>query len=356
MKAENYNVIGVMSGTSLDGIDLAHISLTFSNEKWHYSIKEADTIPYPELWIQTLKAAVDYNDAQLQQLNLEYTHLLSMVIDEFIAKYNLGGIDAVCSHGHTILHQPHNGFTLQIGNLPMIARLTGQTVICDFRVDDVKLGGQGAPLVPIGDRMLFSGYDHCLNLGGFSNISFEENGKRIAYDICAVNTVLNHYAALLGMDYDAGGANAAKGETIYELLAELNSLEFYTLPYPKSLGFEFVKMVILPLMELFEGSPEDKLRTFTEHIAQQLAKALGQNTGASVLVTGGGAYNTFLINMLKELLPQVSITIPDDKTIQYKEALIFALLGVLKLRNEINVLSSVTGATHDHSSGKIYNP
>jgi anhydro-N-acetylmuramic acid kinase len=357
MIEKNYNVVGVMSGTSLDGVDIAHILLSEKNGRWEYEILEAETIPYTAAWVKTLQEAVSYTSEVLAQLNIDYTALLGSMIHDFIAKHTLTVLDAVCSHGHTILHQPQNGVTLQIGNLPEIAAYCRQTVVCDFRVQDVQMGGQGAPLVPIGDRLLFANYDYCLNLGGFSNISFEEKGKRVAFDICAVNTVLNHYANRLGYPYDDGGNIAAGGQLNPALLERLENLDFYRQPYPKSLGFEYVKGVIIPLIEEFNIQTEDKLRTFTRHVARQLAAAINKRgiKNASLLITGGGAYNTYLIKSLKNLLPDTEITIPDDKTIQYKEALIFALLGVLKLRGDVNVLGSVTGAGQDHSSGYIYN-
>lgn len=354
MTNESYNVLGVMSGTSLDGVDLAQICLTYSGNKWHYSIGHAQTVPYSAKWVQQLKNAIDYTETQLEQLNLDYTVLLGGMIKQFLISNNIQ-TDAVCSHGHTILHKPHLGYTLQIGNLPQIATLAGCKVVCNFRMQDVQLGGQGAPLVPIGDRLLFSDYDYCLNLGGFSNISFEEKGKRIAYDISPVNTVLNHYANLLGSEYDEGGKIAAAGSCSQELLDELNTLDYYAAPYPKSLGFEFVKETILPLIEKYSISAQDKICTFTHHIARQIANNI-KGEDKSLLITGGGAYNTFLVDTLKNLSPGIQINIPDAKTIEYKEALIFALLGVLKLRNENNVLASVTGAWHDHCSGFVYEP
>ncbi len=353
MQNSTYNVIGVMSGTSLDGVDLAHIHFSIEKDKWAFQILESETIGYTEKWINQLKNAVDFSPSALEKLNEDYTDLLGGIIANFIQKYTIKNLDAVCSHGHTILHQPLKGFTLQIGNLPKIAELTHQKVICDFRVQDVKLGGQGAPLVPIGDRILFSHYDYCLNLGGFSNVSFEEGNNRIAFDISAVNTVLNYYANQLGFAYDDQGKISRTGEIYDQLLAELNALDFYHKRYPKSLGFEFVKETILPIIEKYHITTEDKLRTFTEHIAIQIALALPKKSG-SLLVTGGGAYNDFLIERMQFHLPYIKIEIPDAKTIEFKEALIFALLGVLKLRNEINVLSSVTGAKTDHSSGVIY--
>lgn len=353
MHKENYNVIGVMSGTSLDGVDLAHIKFKISNHKWSYEIYECDTISYSNDIISKLKNGINFSKDELSDLNTEYTNLLGNIISEFISKNNISNLDAVCSHGHTILHQPQNGFTLQIGNLPEIAKIVQQKVVCDFRVQDVNLDGQGAPLVPIGDRILFSDFDFCLNLGGFSNISFEENNQRIAFDISPVNTVLNFYANTFGLEYDDAGKISASGNLNSDLFNELNNLEFYQKSFPKSLGFEFVKETVLPILESYPISTEDKMRTFTEHIAFQIGKVLQSKSG-KLLVSGGGVYNDFLIGRMKAHLPTIEIIIPDEKTIKFKEALIFALLGVLKLRNEINVLASVTGAKHDHSSGKIY--
>ena len=353
MLKETYNVIGVMSGTSLDGIDLSHIHFTNSGGKWDFEILERETISYSEYWLSQLKNAVTFSEVALLELNEKYTDLLGKIIASFIEKHNLKNLNAVCSHGHTILHQPQNGFTLQIGNLTKIAGIIQQTVVCDFRVQDVQLGGQGAPLVPIGDRILFSDYDYCLNLGGFSNISFEENNTRIAFDISPVNTVLNFYANTLGLDYDDKGNIARSGKINIELLSELNALDYYKKTFPKSLGFEFVKETVLPLIEKYSLSIEDKMHTFSEHIAMQIGNVL-QGKDGKLFITGGGAYNDFLIERTQHYLPKIEIIIPDAKILEFKEALIFALLGVLKLRGEINVLSSVTGALMDHSSGFIY--
>ncbi|WP_426091919.1 anhydro-N-acetylmuramic acid kinase [Flavobacterium sp. DSR3-2] len=355
MFKENYTIIGVMSGTSLDGVDLAHIVFTVKNNKWEFEIQESETISYTTDWLNKLKIAVDFSKTQLEQLNQDYTQLLGTIISSFIKKYEIKNLDAVCSHGHTILHQPQNGFTLQIGNLPEIARLINQTVVCDFRAQDVQLGGQGAPLVPIGDRILFPEYDYCMNLGGFSNISFEQNNKRIAFDISPVNTVLNFYANQLGLDYDDKGSISRTGICNEDLLNGLNDLDYYQKKHPKSLGFEFVKETILPIFESYFIPIKDKLYTFTEHVALQITLALPNKNG-SLFITGGGAYNDFLIERIQYHLPEMKIIIPSAKILEFKEALIFALLGVLKLRGEINVLNSVTGAKEDHSSGTIYSP
>ena len=355
MQPQQYNVIGIMSGTSLDGIDLAQLQFIFTENVWSFNIGHCQTVSYSDAWISKLKNAVNYKTAELKELNLAYTRYLSSVINTFIQQNDIANITALCSHGHTILHQPQNGITLQIGNLPEIATLTNQQVVCDFRVADVALGGQGAPLVPIGDQILFSEYQYCLNLGGFSNISFQQNHKRIAFDISAVNTVLNFYANHFDQEYDDKGLIAASGEVDVELLNALNNLEYYKKSYPKSLGFEYVQTRLLPLINSFNITTENKMRTFCEHIAIQIGAAL-PNINGKMLVTGGGAYNEFLMQRIGEHVSPCQIIIPNKKTIEYKEALIFGFLGVLRLRNEINVLSSVTGATSDHCSGQIYNP
>lgn len=345
--------MGVMSGTSLDGIDLAHIHFFITEGQWSFTLQECETISYSLEWQNKLRNAVHFSSDELTQLNLTYTPLLGSIISKFIKKHQIQQLDAVCSHGHTVLHQPQNGVTLQIGNLPEIAKICNQTVVCDFRVQDVAMGGQGAPLVPIGDRILFNNYEYCLNLGGFSNVSFEHQGNRIAFDISPVNTVLNFLAEQLGNSYDEGGKWAASGTINTELLQILNNISFYQQKFPKSLGIEFVKNIIIPILDNFEISLENKLCTFVEHIAIQISQALPTTEG-NMLVTGGGAYNLFLLERMKHYMPLLKLTIPEAKILEFKEALIFGLLGILKLRNEINVLASVTGAPRNHSSGIIF--
>ena len=339
-----------MSGTSLDGIDLAHIEFHFSGS-WNFKILASETVAYPKTWQKILGEAVFYDDSRLKQINEDYTVHLAEVISEFLSKNDISEVDAVCSHGHTIKHEPENGFTLQIGNLPKLSKLLKQKVVCDFRVQDVELGGQGAPLVPIGDELLFPQYDFCLNLGGFANVSTKKDGVRLAYDICAVNTVLNWLTNKIDLAYDDEGKIAATGALDAALLEELDKIPFYEQQPPKSLGIEWVNQQIFPL---FEGKEDiaSALNTYAVHIGNIIGKEL---THGKVLVTGGGAFNAFLIAQIQKNT-SAEIIIPDAETVNYKEALIFAFLGVLKLRDEINVLSSVTGASKDHSSGKIFLP
>ncbi len=354
MIKNEYKVIGVMSGTSLDGIDLAYI--TFTNDvSWNFKIEKSETISYNEHWFKILKNIVTKSFKELQEIDSSYTLFLATTIKDFISRNNIKQIDAVCSHGHTALHKPKKGFTYQIGNKEELVSELNETIVCDFRVQDVNLGGQGAPLVPIGDQLLFSQYEFCLNLGGFANISTTKNNSRIAYDICPVNIVLNHYSELLGFQYDSEGKLASQGTINKQLFIQLNNLEYYNKSYPKSLGLEWVKKEIFPLIERFDLDIKDILRTFIEHIAFQISKEFNTSKKLSVLITGGGAYNVFLINRIKSRTDN-EIVIPSKDIIEYKEALIFGLLGVLKIRGEINCLSSVTGAKNDHSSGKVFSP
>ena len=341
-----------MSGTSLDGIDFTVVDFQLINNEWQFQIKETKTYSYSKEWFEKLKFASTLSEFELKKLNDEYTFYLNQQINRFIDEFKITNLDAIASHGHTILHNPKEGYTLQIGNLPELKNGFDVPIVCDFRVQDVKLGGQGAPLVPIGDRLLFSEFDFCLNLGGFSNISYEIDGNRIAYDISPVNTVLNYYANQLGFEYDKDGEIAATGNIHIELLEKLNLNKFYKKNFPKSLGIEFVFSEVLPVIDFFQLEIKDVLVTYIEHIAVQIANVLRCKSG-KMIVTGGGAFNVFLINRIKNHNPNIQVIIPNAEIINYKEALIFAFLGVLRLNNSINVLASVTGAKSDHSSGVI---
>ena len=349
-------VIGVMSGTSLDGVDLTYVKIE-KEKAYSFDILESKTVNYSEKWKNILFEAFNYSGEKLTKLNADYGKFLGEVINEFIQKKKLKNIDFIASHGHTIFHQPHLNYTLQIGNGAEICAINNIKTICDFRVQDVALGGQGAPLVPIGDRFLFSEYTFCLNLGGFSNISFEKEKERIAFDICPVNIVMNQYTRKIGLEYDDKGKMASKGNLNKNLLEELNGLPFYNDDQPKSLGYEYIEDVILPMIDNYELPVEDILRTFVEHVAIQIANVVNvnrtQNLTENMLVTGGGAFNDFLIDRLRDL-SKVEIVIPDKEIIDFKEALVFALLGVLKDQNEVNCLKSVTGAKRDHSSGVVF--
>ncbi|MDG2042934.1 MAG: anhydro-N-acetylmuramic acid kinase [Bacteroidia bacterium] len=351
MYKDSYHIIGVMSGTSLDGVDLCYTNFTFNN-KWNYKIFNAITYNYTEQWKKRLLNSINLSKTDLYNLDIDYTNLLSLYIQDFISKFNIDRIDSISSHGHTVLHQPQKNITYQIGNLPSLSKNLNINVVCNFRIQDVELGGQGAPLVPIGDQLLFPDYKYCLNLGGFSNISYKCNSKITAFDICPVNTVLNHYSNIIGYDFDKDGLIAREGKIESKLLDELNSIEYYSKFNPKSLGIEWVINIIYNIIDKYNLSIPDILRTYSEHIAIQTQNAVKNNT-STILITGGGVRNKFLIELITNRLEN-HINIPDDILIDFKEALIFGFLGVLRLRNENNCLSSVTGASKNHSSGKIY--
>lgn len=352
MMKNKINAIGVMSGTSLDGVDLVYVSFDVDSYQ-NFNIIHAQTTPYNKEWKQLLQNAIHSSKKELESLDITYGRFLGKTILDFIANFKIHEIDFIASHGHTILHEPKKGITLQVGYGGEIAKITQQKVVCDFRTQDLQLGGQGAPLVPIGDELLFSNYGYCLNLGGFSNISFKKNEERIAFDICPVNIVLNHYAQKLGFDFDESGKIAEKGVLNEELLQQLNELTYYQKKPPKSLGLEWVQAHIFPLIDVSEKEVSTILRTFVEHCAQQIAKVIYKND--SVLVTGGGAFNDFLISRI-QFYSENTIKLPSSKIINFKEALVFAFLGLLKLNDEINCLKSVTGASKNHSSGVVFYP
>lgn len=351
MKKDSYHIIGVMSGTSIDGVDLCYANFRFKN-KWNYEILNTITYNYSAQWKERLLNAVDLDKISLDKLDIEYTNLLISLIKKFILKFRINKIDAISSHGHTVFHQPSKGITYQIGNLPELAISLNLNVVCDFRVQDVKLGGQGAPLVPIGDKLLFSDYDYCLNLGGFSNVSYKNKDEIIAFDISPVNCVLNHYSNIIGFDYDNHGLIAKSGNIDLKLLDELNSLEYYNSTIPKSLSIEWVIEIIFNKINQYNLSISDILRTYCEHISVQIANSI-KDDSSTIFITGGGAKNKFLIKLIKDRIDN-PIIIPDNVMVDFKEALIFGFLGVLKLRDEINCLKSVTGAVKDHSSGVVY--
>jgi anhydro-N-acetylmuramic acid kinase len=344
------NILGVMSGTSLDGLDLAACSFSYRSLVWEYRIIKATTLTYPEELRHALENAMNLTSADLCNLDHIYGKWIGNACKNFILINNLN-INYIASHGHTIFHQPANAFTLQIGNGNDIAALTGKPVIYDFRSMDVALGGQGAPLVPVGDEYLFEKFDSCLNLGGFSNISYKKDGRRIAFDICPVNMGLNYLAGLMGFEYDKDGNAGRQGKTVQEIIDRLDNLNYYKLNPPKSLGREWFNEHALPILQCNRDT-KDVLRSFYEHIAIQVSREINERKGKKVLITGGGAKNTFLLERISEKT-DCEILVPDKDLIDFKEALIFGFLGFLKVNGIPNVLSSVTGASQDHCSGVI---
>lgn len=339
-----------MSGTSLDGVDLCYVKFEYPN--FHFEILKAETISYNEFWKEKLQNALHLSGEKLTRLDVEYGFFLGATVRNFCEKHAVQQLDFIASHGHTIFHNPAAHYTLQIGNGACIYAKTGIKTVYDFRTQDVIWGGQGAPLVPIGDELLFGNYDACLNLGGFSNISFRKNGKRIAFDICPVNIILNYLAEKLGQKYDKNGEIARNGTIDFQLVQSLNQLEFYQKEPPKSLGIEWCRENIHPILNASTLCPQDLIASFTEHIAIQIAEVCNRHQLKNLLVTGGGAYHQFLIESIQGKTA-TEIILPENQIIEFKEALIFALMGLLRIENQVNVFQSVTGASKDHSTGLI---
>jgi len=344
--------IGVMSGTSLDGVDVCYVRFNYG-DTYDFEILKATTYKYSTTWNLALQQAFSTHEKKLKELDIDYGDYLGNLVNQFLDENDITKIDFIASHGHTIFHKPEEGYTLQIGNGQTIADVTQLKVVCDFRTQDVKFGGQGAPLVPIGDKLLFYDYDYCLNLGGFVNVSFTEGNKLIAFDICPVNIVLNYYIHKLGFPFDNNGQKASTGKINKQLFEQLNALDFYHNKPPKSLGLEWVLEYVQPMIDSYHLDIQDVLRTFTEHVAFQISKVIKEKS--NILITGGGTFNKFLMQRIEFYLEQ-KIKLPSAELIDFKEALIFAFLGLLRLRNEVNVLGSVTGAKKDHSSGVIFEP
>lgn len=354
-----HKVLGLMSGTSLDGLDLAYCHIWKKLDRWKFEIKETRAISYDINMRARLKNSIDLPADELLIFHNTYGSWLGRHAIEFIEEKSLE-VDIISSHGHTTHHQPQQGLTFQIGSGQHLANISRHKTVCDFRSNDVALGGEGAPLVPIGDLLFFSKYDFCLNLGGIANISFEYEGKRIAYDIGLANMILNHISQKIGLTYDDNGMLARKGSINNDMLKGLNELSYYKLPFPKSTGYEWFAEQVVPLIDATEDTTENLLHTAVHHICEQVAMQIKTNVTkdqSTLFVTGGGALNQFMMELLQsKLAPAVSLVIPSKKLIEYKEALIFALMGILRIEQEINVLKTVTGASKDSSSGVVYLP
>lgn len=341
-----------MSGTSLDGLDIALCEFAGEGLDLTYKILKAETISYSAEQKNKMRSLPYLNVENYFKLHHQFGKFIGKEVAEFL-KDQKEKPAAIASHGHTVFHQPQKGFSTQIGCGATIAAHSGITTVCDFRSLDVALNGQGAPLVPIGDELLFGKHESCLNIGGIANISFKKNNSRVAFDICIANMALNHFAQLAGSDYDENGNWAKLGNFDEDLFKDLNALDFFKQKGAKSVGREWFETEFLYCIDKCKLPVNDILNTLVNHIAFQIAQVLNQNKLNDVLITGGGAHNTFLVDALKKYY-KGKIAIPDAITINYKEALIFALLGHLRLTEKINTLSSVTGAKQNSIGGAVY--
>lgn len=358
-----YRAIGLMSGSSLDGLDIAFVEFQEQGGHWSYEILEAECSPYSNEWRKRLEQAPGLAAKEYLLLHTEYGHYTGRRVNEFIEKYGLQyKVAVVASHGHTAFHFPAQGMTAQLGDGAAIAAETQLPVVSDLRALDIAFGGQGAPIVPVGEKLLLGDFDYFLNIGGIANISMNAD-RYIAFDVCPANRVLNMLAAEAGKEMDEGGQLAASGSVQDDLLDQLNQADYYRKPWPKSLANEFGTEIIYPLIREMVSGTADALCTYTEHIAVQVSQAVTAlqslppgKENARLLVTGGGAFNRYLMQRLDRHLSPKGITtvLPDPKLVNYKEALIMAFLGVLRWRQEYTVLSTVTGAARPGIGGALW--
>lgn len=346
-------VLGIMSGTSMDGLDISCAQYYQKNNIWEFNLIASKTFEYSDS-IKSDLLKVFRKELTVLEMDIKFGHIISDYIEIFVKKNNLD-INLISSHGHTIFHDPDNGYSHQVGSGSVILERFKIPVVCNFRQQDINLGGQGAPLVPVGDQLLFSQYDSCLNLGGIANISFQIKNVRYAYDICPCNMILNHLASKTGKDFDEFGSISSTGKIDVNLLNQLNKIHYYTLEMPKSLSKEYVDSNFLPIIDQSQLSIQDILATCVEHIAFQIVTAFLKYDISNSLLTGGGTFNNYLLSRISHF-HNIDLVIPSGDIINFKESIIFGFLGVLKILNKTNCLSSVTGCSKDHSSGEIYLP
>lgn len=354
-----YKVIGLMSGSSMDGLDIAYCEFKETENKWSFEIIQTETVPYDVKWRVRLSKLRNQSTLTYVKTDVFFGHYIGQKVNEFIDKHNIQ-VDLIASHGHTVFHYPEIKITAQIGDGASISAVTNLPVVSDFRRMDLAKGGQGAPLVTIGDKLLFGEYDYCINLGGFANISGNDSeSNTVSFDICPCNIPLNRIARDLGKDYDQNGDIAANGNINYELLSNLNGIVYYSQKYPKSLNRDWINQDFWPIVREFgDLTAQDKMKTLVDHIAVQVTNSIdridGENgKGKKILVTGGSAYNTTLIEHIKTHT-EAEIIIPNNNIIDYKEALIFGFLGIMRINNQINTLSKSTGSFEDSIGGGIH--
>jgi len=350
-----YNVIGVTSGSSLDGLDLVFVALTEVRGKWTYEIKGAERKAYTEDWKEKLSNAANMPARDYFLLHSEYGHYIGHAVKDFIATHGFDHqVHFITTHGHTVFHMPSQKMTAQLGDGAAITAVTGLSVISDLRAMDIALGGKGAPLLPVAEQLLFPNVAYRVNLGENATISAQKDGALVAFDVCPCNYVLDALAETLGRAYDEDGKLAAGGVTDPVLLDALNGLAYYAQPYPKTLTNKFGTTTVLPLIQGHQLSTQGKLNTYTKHIAAQIANAVSLigGEGGEVLLTGGGAHNSFLVEAIQEA--GLKVTQPDAQTLTFRTGLMIALLGTLRWRQETNAFASVTGADRDSVGGALW--
>lgn len=359
-------VIGLMSGSSLDGLDIAYAHFNLHDDEISFELKKAETIEFSEQWQRRLRNLPKADALSFAKTHTYFGHLMGSMVNDFIEKYQIE-VDCIASHGHTIFHYPDKRMTIQVGDGAALAAITGLPVINNFRTHDIAINGEGTPLAPIADKYLFHGYDFYLNIGGIANISCDVNGRFVAFDIGAANQIFNPLAHLLNLPYDNNGDVAKNGRINTLLLESINVMDYFQEDYPKSLDNSWLQQNILPQYLITEDTVENRLRTAVEQLAQQTALSIQQiikkeklsvkNEPFRIFATGGGAFNHFLIERMEKVCNQyfpTKIVVAKPEIVEYKEALLIALMGVLRVQNKVNVMSSVTGAKIDTIGGAIW--
>ncbi|MEM6734743.1 MAG: anhydro-N-acetylmuramic acid kinase [Bacteroidota bacterium] len=344
-----FTVLGGMAGSSMDGLDLALVRFQMERRQWRFELLKCITVMYPESLFVRLKDAPKHTTKSQRKLDIDFGHWIAIQVLDFIQRVDKPEILAI--HGHTLIHSPEKKISWQLGSGKIIANHTGIITITDFRAKDIQLGGEGAPLVPFGDFQLFSDYEACLNLGGIANLSIRSS--KIAGDICPCNQVLNYYSHQIGLPFDDSGKIAEKGKINTDFLIQLGKLSFFKKSFPKSLPNHSIPYTLLDSV-----NPSTGLRSYSEFIAIQVCNSLRniKAKNSKLLISGGGAFNSFLISLIQERLPKWNVTIPSNELVSFKEAIIFGFLGLMTHLDEVNVLSTVTGASQDTSSGVIHLP
>ncbi len=361
MPAKTYKALGLMSGSSLDGLDLAFCEFSIDGTSFDWKLLIGETMPFSEMWQARLAHLPMQNAEVYAKSHIYLGYYFGELCNAFLKKHNIQP-DFIASHGHTIFHDPEHRYSAQIGDGAAIAATTGIQTIDNFRTQDIALNGEGAPIAPIADRYLIPGYDFYLNIGGIVNISCKANDQFIAFDISGANQVLNRLANEMGLPYDNGGQLAASGKLLPDLFEASNTLDYLNNPYPKSLSNQWVQKSLVPLFLEHEGSIPDKLCTMVHHTAYQIQQSILQIVSKEnlskdlykMIATGGGAHNSFLIKTIQDYSQQVKLEIPDRNIIEFKEAALMALMGVLRLEGIPNTIHTVTGATRDTISGAIH--
>ncbi len=361
-----YHVVGLMSGSSLDGIDLSYCSYSTSGDAFDWELLNHATYPIPDTWKSRLLHLPEQSAKTFVKTHTYFGHFLSEVINDFIERQKITP-DFIASHGHTIFHEPNKRFTTQIGCGAAIATQTGLPVINDFRIQDISINGEGTPLAPAADLFLFEGYDFYLNLGGIANLTAKTVDQLVAFDVCPANQLLNFLANQINLAYDKDGILAKSGQLLPALMERLRDFEYYRMSYPKSLDNSWIKKEVLSIFQQFEEPVQDKLHTTCKFIAEEITNSLstviqslkmGKNNHYKLLATGGGTFNEFLLECIVESntkgnLP-IEVVLPEKEIIDFKEAILMGLLGVLRVQNRPNCFASVTGAKYDTIGGIVH--